>query len=129
VDLAISSLQGAKYRLDSGGPSELTAALFGLAALAASERCPDLAAEIRILARHHRRLGGEHMSALEELRVGVTAAAAHEDLDEWGKFIGDWALELGFEITSKDAGAIVPRHPPRGDHPVLSLWRSVTTLS
>jgi len=107
VDLAISSLQGAKYRLDSGGPSELTAALFGLAALAASERRLDLAAEIRILARHHRRSGGEHVSALEELRVAVTAAAAHEHLDEWGKFIGDWALELGFEITSKDEAEVL----------------------
>lgn len=108
VDLAISSLKGAKYRLCDDDDDVLESTYRGLAAVAASERRPDLADALRILIRRGRRDLGQKIAPLSELRIALTAAAAHAELEPWRAFFGDWALELAYgELTAQDGDQLL----------------------
>ena len=41
-------------------------------------------------------------SPRQELLTALMAAAAHRDLDEWIRFVGNWALELALTVKTKD---------------------------
>jgi hypothetical protein len=108
IDLAIASLRQAKHRLRDDDGDRLSATYFGLAAIAASERRPDLAAELRILVRRGRRELAQPVTPLEELRLAMTAAASHSDISEWYTFAGDWAFEISHgELSQEDAGLVL----------------------
>ena len=99
IDRLISSFKEKHHRISTSDQKELDAMLMGLAAVCASERRVDLVGELRVLARVSRRSSGPHISAVQELRIAVIAAAAHTKFVAWRDFIADWATELSLEVT------------------------------
>jgi hypothetical protein len=108
IDRAIQSLRDARYRVEDDDPDAVTFIYFGLAAVAAAERRPDLSNEVRILLRRGRHERSTPVSPNDELRIATTAAAAHRNEAAWTQFIGDWALELALgEISKTNAEALL----------------------
>jgi hypothetical protein len=74
--------------------------VLGLARVANFARDPELASEVRILSRIARRLQTEGYE-LEEVRVLLTAAGAHETQLAWVTFVDDWLLEMAREAPEE----------------------------
>ena len=83
--------------------------LSGLATVASVTRSADLAEEVRILMRVVRRKVGIDISQENAMRISLVAAAAHADIAEWCKFVGDCMTEFAFEDMSLDE-ALALRH-------------------
>ncbi|AZO69021.1 MULTISPECIES: hypothetical protein [unclassified Mesorhizobium] len=108
ITLAAEAIRKAKYLLRSNEKGTQTfAVLSGLATLAAVTRSSELANEVRILARVARRRSWEIISADNYFRIGMVAAAAFPNFDEWSKFSGEWMTELAFgDLSAEDASTL-----------------------
>lgn len=75
------------------------ALVLGLARVAASARDDKLADEVRILSRVVRRLKTPEFAS-EEMRVALTAAAAHSELGAWIAYVDRWLVEMATELST-----------------------------
>jgi hypothetical protein len=80
------------------GGSNMSALIPGLATVSAVTRTPDLANEVRILNRIYRRRLNSPINYNSEIEIALIAAASHENLSDWAKFVGDWITEIAFEV-------------------------------
>ncbi|AFI84779.1 hypothetical protein Q7A_1962 [Methylophaga nitratireducenticrescens] len=102
IDQLIVILKDAKHQLyKTTQQDEILSILIGLASVAARTRNTELAAQVGILARRYRNYVGEH-SQVTLLGIGLYAAAAHIELEEWLKYSGDWISELVYLPTEGD---------------------------
>lgn len=106
--LAATALREVKYRLrhegGENGPPAMFALISGLATVAATSRCKELANETRVLSRVTRRTNPVALELGDQIHIALLAAASREDLSEWASFVGDWLTELAFEVQKeKDA--------------------------
>lgn len=105
VTRAIKLIRTASYRIQGHPDVEKRDALLrGLAAVASTVRSQELAGDLRVMIRRLRRDQQSPPSPLAELIICLTAAAAYEELAAWAEFIGDWALELAFAVTTEADG-------------------------
>jgi hypothetical protein len=111
ADLAAEALRRAKYQLRGVGDDvPALGLLHGLAIVAAVTRSDGLAAEVRVLVRVVRRRPGAVMELSDAFRIVMMAAAAHEDIEKWCIFVGDWLTELAYEdLTRSEARALSSR--------------------
>ncbi|TAT84824.1 hypothetical protein [Rhizobium ruizarguesonis] len=94
---AAEGIKAAKYRIrDDDRTGQSFATLSGLAMVAAVTRSQDLARELRVLNRIVLRREGSDIDAVQSLRIGIIAANAFADLNQWRQFVGDWVTELAF---------------------------------
>lgn len=112
--LAATALREVKYRLRQQGgendPLDMFALISGLATVAATSRCKELADETRVLSRVTRRTRPAALGIGDEIRIVLLAAASREDPNEWAIFIGEWFTELAFEVPrGKDANLLLSR--------------------
>tara|TARA_R110002049_G_scaffold29552_13_gene100434 strand:+ start:191 stop:2116 length:1926 start_codon:yes stop_codon:yes gene_type:complete len=90
----IDILKDAKHKLHkTRQQDEILSILQGIAVVSAITRNTELAAELVILSRRYREYLDDH-SQVSLLGIGLYAAAAHEDIEEWLKYSGDWISEL-----------------------------------
>ncbi|QDW35684.1 hypothetical protein FFI89_000135 [Bradyrhizobium sp. KBS0727] len=103
VSLTTKALQRVKYQLRQGdSPQDQTIALLaGLATVASVTRSADLADQVRNLARVLRRRSDVAISVQDIFRICMVAAASHEELGAWCRFVGDWLTEIAFESLEK----------------------------
>jgi hypothetical protein len=108
AQLTTQALRRVKYQLrDIGAQGDGFSLLSGLAIVAAVTRSSDLSDDVRVLARVVRRRPGFHFSPNDLLRIGLIAAAAHENAEKWRGFVGDWVNELAFEeMTGQEAARL-----------------------
>jgi hypothetical protein len=110
AQLSAHALRRAKYQLRRDRDrSESFALLIGLASVAAVTRSSELAGEVRILVRAVRRADRD-LEPENELRIALTAAAAHSENAEWCEFVGDWLSELAFEDMTHEGALILAQH-------------------
>jgi hypothetical protein len=98
VSLTSKALQRVKYQLREDGPQDQSFALLaGLSIVASVTRSAELADQVRILTRVLRRRNKVTISGQDALRICMVAAACHEKLEAWCRFVGDWLTEISFE--------------------------------
>jgi len=101
--LAATAIRRVKYQLRKIDTAEQMFALIsGLATVSAVTRSEELANEIRILSRVARRRRPTEITAEDELKIALVAAASRENLESWAKFAGDWLTELAFDVLDPD---------------------------
>jgi len=123
ADLAASALRKAKYQFHGGGSSELYFSLLsGLATVAAVTRSGELANDVWILTQAVRRRF--NIDAVNVMRIGLIAAAAFPDKNEWAKAVGEWMTGLAFEDLSGEAAANLLSHIRVLCHIEPDLWRT-----
>jgi len=81
--------------------------LDGLAKVAANTRRPDLSKDIRIMLRRLRVDGDAALPASKEFITCLIAAAAHADLGEWARFVGECAVELAYVVDDPHEAEIL----------------------
>lgn len=101
---AAESIKAAKYRVRyNAQQGQNFATLSGLALVAAVTRSQELAREVRILTRLTTRRIGSDIDAIQSFRIGIVAANAFSDTDDWRLFLGEWITELAFGDLNKEA--------------------------
>jgi hypothetical protein len=119
------ALRRTKYQLSIGTESQkIFSLLSGLAMVAAVTRSPELANEIRLLARVQRRRSGVVLRADHLMRIGFIAAASESDLDKWSVTVGDWLTEVSSEDIDRETARAMRDHIRRLCDLVPSLWRT-----
>lgn len=99
------SIKENKYKLGKiDNVEQVGAILLGLAKVAAITRSGDLAQEVRILIRKHRRDPVLRLPIYIAMSAIVTTAAAYPDLTDWLCFVGESLEELSFGALDKDEG-------------------------
>lgn len=107
--LAVEALKKVRHQVALGeSDGESFSFLAGLATVAAVTRNPELAQDVRILARVIRRRVDANFDVNDILRIGLLAAAANADLADWCKAVGQWLDEISYEKMSRqDAGRLI----------------------
>ncbi|MEZ5938622.1 MAG: hypothetical protein R3C52_10440 [Hyphomonadaceae bacterium] len=120
-------LRAAKYRLSVGGESGVTFSLLaGLAIIAAVTRTASLADDIRVLVRVLRARGDFDAEPDSQLRIGLIASAAHQDVPGWCKAVGDWFIELSYEPMDRATAQGLRHHLRKLCQAVPDLWPYVS---
>ena len=102
--LAATALRRVKYSIENMGDENNIFGLIGaLASVAAVTRGIALAETLRVLVRVLRRRKRLHTRPDDELRIAMIAAAAHEGIEDWARFAGEWITEIAFEVVDKEA--------------------------
>jgi hypothetical protein len=100
--LAAEGIKRAKHDLPQIKSSDETFHLLtGLATVAAVTRSEALASETRILMRVVRRKPDINIEPQNALRIVLIGAAAHTEISDWSKFVGDALTEIAFEDTRR----------------------------
>lgn len=99
------ALKKEKYAIENIDDKNSLEIVSDLAFVSANTRTPDLAEEIRILARVFRRKGIV-LPPEKELEVALISAASYEELDKWASFAGDWITEIAAHISDKEAAIL-----------------------
>lgn len=109
VERVVTLIRDANHRFSTDLEVEKRNTLMsGLARVASTMRNPALADELRIMVRKARVDKLDPPPPRLELLTALTAAAAHEDLEGWLRFVGDWAIELALTVDEKDqAGTLL----------------------
>lgn len=123
AEVAAKALRTAKHQIQQAADRELLSSILkGLATVAAITRSVELAAELRTLIRRCRHEPGRVISAEVALWIGLIAAAAHSELTDWCKFVGEWITELAFQPLQQDEMARLRSHIEQLCHIVPDLW-------
>ncbi|WP_319798509.1 hypothetical protein [Nitrobacter sp.] len=103
--LAGEALRKVRHQVALGSSDgESFSVLIGLATVAAVTRAPELAKDVRILARVLRRRLGTHFNVDDLMRVGLIASAANPQLKFWCESVGIWFVEIAQEeMSAEDA--------------------------
>ncbi|PRC92090.1 hypothetical protein [Solimicrobium silvestre] len=110
AQLAIAALRAVKHQIKlSEDKEQMQLVLNGLATVAAVTRSPDLAEELKLLARGSLFGPSRFISPVDTLWIGLTAAAAHQELAGWSKFVGEWLLELACQSLKTDEISLLLR--------------------
>lgn len=101
AEAAAKALKSCGYQIaNTESKSDLTTVLNGLAMVVSVTRSQVLADELRILVRRSRLQ--YTISAEEELFLCLALASSYDDPNEWRKFVGDWIIEIAFELKTDD---------------------------
>ncbi len=123
AELATKALQMANHHLANISEiSVLLNLLYGLSTVASITRSSSLANEIRILSRKYRRDKTIQLPLSHILAICLTSAAAFVELNEWGKFLGDWLSELAFGELTLEEGKTLLATIKYLCHIVPELW-------
>ena len=76
--------------------------ILGFASVAAVTKSTELADQIRVLIRKFNHLGASSLNPAEVFRIATIAAAAHENLEGWCKYIGEFTFELASSDFDND---------------------------
>lgn len=113
IDDALSSkisgaIRKSQYRLSTiGDVAELGAMLSGLGRIAAVTCNRDLAEDVRVLVRKHRRDQSFQISILDAYSAIFFAAASHGVLQDWCVFLGRSLEDISFgPLTKAEAGEL-----------------------
>jgi hypothetical protein len=121
--LAAAAIQRVKHRVNIGTDSDKAfSMLAGLAVVSAVTRTPELADEVRILARIIRHRPGADIEPDSLMRIGLIACASHSSEEDWCKAVGEWFLELAYEKIDGDVAAEIRSHLRRMCQIVPALW-------
>ena len=105
--LAATALRRVKYSIESNNDaSSIFTLLGGLGMVAGVTRATDLAETVCVLARVMRRRKRLNVDPDDGMRIAMAAAAAHESLEEWARFAGEWITELAFEVVEKESALL-----------------------
>ena len=100
LDKAIAIIRNANHRFENAVEEDARQQLIhGIASLAAATRSIELAKDVQMILRKIRVDEAAPISMRDELIIGLIASAAHEQIQDWSKFIGDWALDLAFRVN------------------------------
>src|SRR5436853_285742 len=103
AQLAAKALRTVKHQVrQDTHKGQLFSLLMGLASVAAVTRNGELAAELQFLTRRYRHESSMDIFADKALTIGLIAAAAHRELDDWCRFVGEWVTELAFQSLQGD---------------------------
>ncbi|MEO9963697.1 MAG: hypothetical protein ABJF07_25720, partial [Nisaea sp.] len=108
--LAAKTIRDLRYLLNTGRTESVFPVLSGLAMVAAATRSPELAREVRVLVRAAFRRSPDAIDAINAMRIGLLAAAAHEGRDDWQEFVGEWITEIAFSALPDDDARQVLSH-------------------
>ena len=126
AERAVVALRRARHYVRAEGDSELILSLVdGLAAVAAGTRNGELADELRVLVRRSIHTGGIEFPSEHIFRVGMVAAASHEDRREWCTFVGEWLTELAFGNLTEDEAKRLHSHVRCLGSIVPELWATM----
>ena len=102
--LAATALRRVRYSIEQVEDEDnIFGLILSLATLAAVTRASDLAETLRVLTRVMRRRKLINPSLENEFRIAMMAAASHEELEGWARFVGDWITELAFEALERNS--------------------------
>lgn len=103
IEQVIGLIRDANHRFSADlETSQRNLLIAGLANVACSTRNVTLSNELRMMIRKNRVDRLDPPGAKEELLTALLAGAAHEDLEAWVDFVGDWSFELALTVQDKD---------------------------
>lgn len=104
LESAVSLLEKAQHKLaEVNDRDSVYQVLNGLSQVACMTRNPSLATSVMILSRLYRDYIDVDSDPENYLALGVVAAAAFEDKDQWSEYIGKWCTELAYMQISEAA--------------------------
>jgi hypothetical protein len=125
AQVVTDALRRAKHQISIGSDSDhIYSLLVGLAMVAAVTRAPQLAEEVRILARFQRRRPGVKIAADSLMRIGLISSASETDLQKWCAAVGEWFTEIAYEEIDPDQARAMRSHVRRLCGLVPQLWKS-----
>ena len=123
--LAAEALRKVGYRLRLDPETDITfSVLAGLAMAAATSRSKELAEAVRVLCRVLRKRPDVTIEPDAQMRIGLIAAAANSDLNDWAEAVGQWFTELSYENIDDETASTIQRHLKELCRIVPELWRS-----
>ncbi len=126
AELASRALREARYYVQHGNDeSALFPLLSGLALVAAVTRSIEMATELRILTRRSMQEQNHPITPEESFQIGLFSAAAHENLNDWCSFIGEWITELSFGDLTIDEARSLHLKIQTLCHIIPTLWFSL----
>jgi hypothetical protein len=99
---AIKALSSAHENILIEEESKFYDLILGFASVAGVAKTPELAEQIRVLIRKFSNLDSSRLNPTEIFRIAVIAAASHESLEDWCKYIGDFTFELASWDLNED---------------------------
>ncbi|MCP4985484.1 MAG: hypothetical protein GY928_05250 [Colwellia sp.] len=97
VELALTLLKNAQHELrETSDKESIFQTINGLAKVAALVRSKKLAASVAILSRIYRDYLNVNTEPEHIMGLGLVAAAAFDEKDEWAEYIGQWMTELAY---------------------------------
>ena len=126
AELASRALREARYYVQHGNDeSALFPLLSGLALVAAVTRSTEMATELRILTRRSMQEQNHPITPEESFQIGLFSAAAHENLNDWCSFVGEWLTELSFGDLTLDEARSLHSKIMTLCHIIPTLWFSL----
>lgn len=108
VERAVQLIRKTSHRFAADVDAEKRDALIvGLAGVAGTFRSAALASDVKIMLRRVRAESETPMNTIKELTAALYAAAAYEDQEAWGNYIGDWAGEAAYAIEQVEPARIL----------------------
>lgn len=124
AQVVTDALRRAKHQVSIGSDSDqIFSLLVGLAVVAAVTRSPQLAEEVRILARVQRRRPGVEITADGLMRIGLISSASETNFEKWCVAVGDWLTEIAGEEIRPDQARAMRSHVRRLCELVPQLWK------
>ncbi|EJG0325271.1 hypothetical protein C4D07_RS17055 [Vibrio parahaemolyticus] len=104
LERTVSLLESAQHKLaEANDKDSVYQVLNGLAQVACMTRSEKIASSVMILSRLYRDYIDVDSEPENYLSLGLVAAAAFEDKNDWAEFIGQWCTELAYLSISDDA--------------------------
>jgi hypothetical protein len=104
LERTVSLLESAQHKLaEASDKDSVYQVLNGLAQVACMTRSEKIASSVMILSRLYRDYIDLDSEPENYLSLGLVAAAAFEDKNDWAEFIGQWCTELAYLSISDDA--------------------------
>ncbi|MHC2001807.1 hypothetical protein ACYQR9_15395 [Methylobacterium sp. CM6241] len=123
--LVMDALRSVNHRLNLSDEPHLTFPLLsGLAMISAVTRTPELAKDVILLANSLCKRDSTKMPPENLIRIGLIAAAANLDLENWCKVVGDWFLEVAYGDLDGGKAAAIRSQLHQLCRMVPQLWRS-----
>lgn len=104
LERTVSLLESAQHKLaEANDKDSVYQVLNGLAQVACMTRSEKIASSVMILSRLYRDYIDVDSEPENYLSLGLVAAAAFEDKNDWAEFIGKWCTELAYLPINEDA--------------------------
>lgn len=104
LERTVSLLESAQHKLaEANDKDSVYQVLNGLAQVACMTRSEKIASSVMILSRLYRDYIDVDSEPENYLSLGLVAAAAFEDKNDWAEFIGQWCTELAYLPINEDA--------------------------
>ncbi|HHD7737071.1 TPA: hypothetical protein ACOWQJ_001270 [Providencia rettgeri] len=103
IEQILSLLENAQHKLEEANDKDsVYQVLVGLAQVSCMTKNEKLASSVMTLSRMYRSYLDVESEPENFLAIGIVAAAAFENKDDWAEYIGKWSTEISYVLIAKE---------------------------